>query len=621
MAASIDPLRNTFSMRTGVAHLRSLPAPILLDLALKRAGPSVLITPILHEIIHHACANSAVNVALQHRWLELLRLMLSTPALGCAVHEDHLEMAADLAAAEAIFQPLAEGIAHFSEFDCAVPESRMGRDYMLGPTDALLWRLLSLKEGVGSHVDQLFGQLQSEQLDPRTVKRKTDVLCNRINPLTGNDTYLVGYLTIKSLWNKFVSEVRDTRLRAPSFLNFVMYYIYEDWELARIILTPGPVGLGATVSRLSTRLKSLFDSDIATKVAAFTADMAARSRERQTLIRGPEERAHGAFHGLDLTQDEMATGMRATARFYVERVGPGAALSPPHKIEGLTNLQYLAMMTMVDPSQPHVAELMQRRHVLPGRPVRQLDFVLDIPQQKRPYCFLLDIAVDVRTGKQDQLLLSVPSEPGSVRGLSVDAATSARFTAVPQACRLVGVITSTAIPWALHCFLLRENALVLMWSHGTESPEAHQELQGLVGTIVMEGQMELYTQLSFTTLSNYILGNQRVQEEVSKRADAATQAIVKELRQLLEGAGWSGLFGKKVKHDFGIGNVVPKKSLNCLAAAGLCNAFRVESSEMDQLMRAAGYSLSDALEISANAARDASVTLIRTEGNRIHVQV
>jgi hypothetical protein len=93
------------------------------------------------------------------------------------------------------------------------------------------------------------------------------------------------------------------------------------------------------------------------------------------------------------------------------------------------------------------------------------------------------------------------------------------------------------------------------------------------------------------------------------------------LRQLLEGAGWSGLFGKKLKHDFGIGNVVPKKSLNCLAAAGLCNAFRVESSEMDQLMQAAGYSLSDALDISANAARDASVTLIRTEGNRIHVQV
>ena len=62
---SVSLLRNSFSMRTGVAHLRSLPAETQLDFALGQLDDSVSTATLLHEIIHHLCANSAVNIAMQ----------------------------------------------------------------------------------------------------------------------------------------------------------------------------------------------------------------------------------------------------------------------------------------------------------------------------------------------------------------------------------------------------------------------------------------------------------------------------------------------------------------------------------------------------------------------------
>ncbi len=286
-------------MRTGVAHLRSYPEARLLELAFQQGTPEVLSTPIMHEIIHHACANSAVNIAMQYRWLELMRQIMSTSALGVAVHQDHMEMAASLAAVEAIFQPLAEGIAHFAEFDCTVPESRIvSEGCIIGPSDALLWRLLGMKENIGSHIDELFGQLKSEQLDSRIIKRKADVLCNQIQPQTGNDTYLIGYLTIKSLWNQYLERAGDTPLRAASFLHFILYYIYEDWFLAGTITMPGSIHLGAIIDRISNRIKQLFTADLSNEVKVFTDDVLSREKERKLRMRGEEELKYGAFAGL-----------------------------------------------------------------------------------------------------------------------------------------------------------------------------------------------------------------------------------------------------------------------------------------------------------------------------------
>ena len=612
-----DILRNTFSMRTGVAHLRALDHSTLLDLAFQKGGDEVLASPLAHEIIHHACANTSVNVALQYRWLELLRRMISSPVLGAFIYDDELELAAKLAAAEAVFQPLAEGIAHFAEFDCVVPESRMRRGYMLGPADALMWRLISMK-GPGDHMDELFGQLKSEQLDERTIKRKADVLCNPVRPRTGNDTYLLGYLVIKSLWNKFLADVKDTRLRAPSFLNFVMYYIYEDWELARIILTSGRESTEPIVARIAARLKKLFNSDLVSQVSAFTDDMNNRSNQRGTLIRGPEEREHGGFQGLDLNEVEIQQAMRALVIFHQERIAAGATLAPQEKIQGLTIVQHLNLMEELDPAQPFVRDLLQRYHLPGDRTVRRLDFVLDIPQRKRAFCYLMDIPVEIRGQNGNKLLLSPLNNPFQMRMIPTPAARA--FSDVPRPGRLFGVIASTSIPWRFYCFVLHQDEVICAWSQG--EPITHQqEFQRLQQTITTEVQMENYIQLSLVKLNEFMMSNTQIQEVVGERADVASQTIARELSGILRAAGWSGLLTKETRFDFGIANIVPRAGLKSLAAAGICNAFSRDRREMESLMQQAGYKLSDVLQLSGQVKKETGVTLSHAAQPNVYIHV
>jgi hypothetical protein len=43
------------------------------------AAPGEPVYAIVHELLHHGAANSAVNVVMQWRWLRLVRLLLSSP--------------------------------------------------------------------------------------------------------------------------------------------------------------------------------------------------------------------------------------------------------------------------------------------------------------------------------------------------------------------------------------------------------------------------------------------------------------------------------------------------------------------------------------------------------------
>src|SRR5271169_6124943 len=117
-------VRNSFSMRTGVTHLRSFPTATLLDLAVGQLDDSVPTATLLHEVIHYTCANSAVNVAMQYRWLEVLRLSLSSPNFPIFLLEEQCELTARVAAMEAVLQPLAEGLALFAEFDSVIPSEQ-----------------------------------------------------------------------------------------------------------------------------------------------------------------------------------------------------------------------------------------------------------------------------------------------------------------------------------------------------------------------------------------------------------------------------------------------------------------------------------------------------------------
>jgi hypothetical protein len=230
--------RNTFSMRVGLARLAALPAVTQLDLAVGNVAPGTPVYPIVHELLHHGTANSAVNVVMQWRWLRLLRLMLSSPLFSVAHNGPFLELAANLAAVEAVLQPLAEGIALYGEHDCVIPDVEQFKRTRYGFTDGIALRLLTLQRGCGTQVADFAVAARHEKLSPEAVRRRADVLCHPLFPRKGNDAYLIGYLTVKAIADR---AVRESEGISPAMLvEFLLYYIYEDWALAHLLAAPGP---------------------------------------------------------------------------------------------------------------------------------------------------------------------------------------------------------------------------------------------------------------------------------------------------------------------------------------------------------------------------------------------
>ncbi len=308
--------------------------------------------------------------------------------------------------------------------------------------------------------------------------------------------------------------------------------------------------------------------------------------------------------------------MLSVSQFHRKRVGPGAELSRQQEIRKLTNLSYLAFMAEVDCNNPYITELMSASPLSPGNSYRMLDIALQIPQQKRPYCFLLDLDVELRGRGGNQLLVSLVDNPEEVKVLPTNVA--ARFSDTPESGRLVGIISSTSTPWSFYNVLFCGEQHICTWSHGQAMEMS--EINKLILTIVAETQIEKETQLSMKTVSDYMMRNEQVQERVSESADMATQEIVKDLHRLLVNTTWEGLIEKEVKQDFGIRNIVPSRQLKCLAAAGICNAYR-DREELAELMQTAGYSLTDVLKLSDKVEKESNVTLIRQECDQIYVQI
>ena len=78
-------------MRVGLARLAALPPATQLALATGTVAPGTPVDPIVHELLHHAAANSTVNIIMQYRWLRLLRALLSIATMvlvsvACALY-------------------------------------------------------------------------------------------------------------------------------------------------------------------------------------------------------------------------------------------------------------------------------------------------------------------------------------------------------------------------------------------------------------------------------------------------------------------------------------------------------------------------------------------------------
>lgn len=604
--------RNTFLMRVGLARLAALPPATQLALATGTVAPGTPVDPIVHELLHHAAANSTVNIIMQYRWLRLLRALLSSPYFSVAGDDELMAIATNVAAIEAVLQPLAEGIALYGEHDCAMPDVEQFKRTDYGITDGIAVRLLALQQGMGTHVADFAAASRREKLSPSAVARRADVLCHPLFPRTGNDAYLLGYLTVQAIADR---AVQADGITPAMLVEFLLYYVYEDWTLAHLLAAPGPVDIDAIVARLRARLHDLVQGDPGPRVAAFIADK--RTREaRGMLPRGAEELEHGPFAGIAVTADEFGTAATAMVRFWGEWVGPAAPVSD-HRLE-IVNLTNPVHEILMSPLPASGAAFYLERHagVNPDY-LRVLDFALDIPDRKRALGTALDVAVEFAPDSAGALHLR-PEGAGewqvSIPGLAGGVGVSGRG-------RLLGVFMSTGFPWRFYCYLFSEEELLATWTHGDSDDGESQEIASV---LIAEREVEELNQASLAEMAGVVEHSVRdfMTAEGTDSTDAASVAMCDALREVLCDCGWAPLFADPAGGEYGVSSLLePGDLVTPLAALGLCNAFCRTRSDVEGHLADAGHDLNALIAGCEQLEASTGLRLLATDDHEIRARI
>jgi hypothetical protein len=211
------------------------------------AGSRVLAN-FLHEWTHRWCFHSPVGSA-----IALLRMRAACRAyLGRSARDDHVRCMT----AGTILEPLAEGLALFAEFDTYPGKSRWMSQTL---TTSLLFFAPAV-ETDGNPLLLLQGLLQTLRRDPLLLERKAGIYAQPVNV---SNPYLVGYLSVRSLWCQMAaacSELNDRDL----FLSYLRSYFYDDPGMVLHILDAYPSELhasGAIVNHLLSRIRGLVSFD------------------------------------------------------------------------------------------------------------------------------------------------------------------------------------------------------------------------------------------------------------------------------------------------------------------------------------------------------------------------
>ncbi|HYS70001.1 MAG TPA: hypothetical protein VEM14_07140, partial [Gemmatimonadaceae bacterium] len=154
--------------------------------------------------------------------------------------------------ASTILEPLAEGLALFAEFDTYPGNSR----WMSQTLTATLIFFAPAVETDDKPLLLLEGLLQALRRDPLLLERKAGIYAP---PADVFDPYLVGYLSVRSLWCQMAaacSELNDRDL----FLSYLRSYLYDDRGMVLRILGSYPSEVhacGAIVNYLLSRIGEL----------------------------------------------------------------------------------------------------------------------------------------------------------------------------------------------------------------------------------------------------------------------------------------------------------------------------------------------------------------------------
>jgi hypothetical protein len=596
-----------------------MPPEVQLDLAFGNLAEDEPVDPIVHELIHHDAANSIVNVALQYRWLELLRVVLSTP--GQKADEHASAMAADLAATEALLQPLAEGIALFAEFDCCVPDLSPGPSQPLTTaTDLISLRLLSLKSTSPSVHEAAI----SEKLHPTQTRRRADVLANPFYPRRANDAYLLGYLVVKAAWSTYLGSGSATVWPAGAFAEFVHYWVYEDWRLAELLLATPAIGRHTVVRHLADRIRRLLDDDLPVRVDAFQRDK--RQREaRGMLLRGPEERTHGPLAGLDSTVADVADAHYALARFYLNRVGPGAPVTrgPFAEPETLDEQLHNSLVTpFAEDQEPEaVRAYFERNPGDPKGPLRMLDSLLEMPKLNRSHATLLDLWIEVEIDGH-HLTGFRANETGPWRRprseIPVNLDRPGLFSA-----RLLAMLTSKASPWRLDCYLVIDRFVRASWSFGEpDAEEFREEVERINFYEVFRATSGIRPE---DYLANVINAADTEKGDGALSADPtgeATVTISMAIREALAERDWAGLFAlSPAIQDNGVRTLLGGPAVRALAAIGLVNSFTVARAEVTQRLVSQGHDLDALIAACDRTSSEHGVQLLVADVDQLRARV
>jgi hypothetical protein len=162
-----------------------------------------------------------------------------------------------------LLRPLAEGLATFAEFD-AIPKIRSQTVsnvmrwasvlYMDPAEVAADMSRLPAQFAIDAGLSQALARLRR---DVTTLNRKSSVL---LRPFAAADAYLVGYLTVKSLWRSVARNCFRIANETDLFLMYSIGFFYCDLEFVRVLLdrdSRGRKAASAIVNYIARRFDQL----------------------------------------------------------------------------------------------------------------------------------------------------------------------------------------------------------------------------------------------------------------------------------------------------------------------------------------------------------------------------
>jgi hypothetical protein len=199
--------------------------------------PARLLSPFVHELVHHWCFHSPVGLALAHLQLRARReiLLLAEPREESKF--DHafniLEDVSRYEAVVTLMRPLAEGMALFAEFDLMPGES--SAISLVARWVGYSFGSVHEDEELADPSSQISELLSRHRLSQDCNSRKSNLLADPLTCDSGG--YLPGYLLVKNLWFTLVHERGCVRLEDKDlYLMYLRAFFYEDMGFVATLL-------------------------------------------------------------------------------------------------------------------------------------------------------------------------------------------------------------------------------------------------------------------------------------------------------------------------------------------------------------------------------------------------